>query len=118
MRVRLEEEATLIEDGFLGLPIGAVQHEFRKFLSPQQCGPIQDQLCRGRRSDLDHIVFASGGTGAPPFMPSGSGHHAFSIVQEPEAAPTTQLCTGIVNTGMNNSADVGPNMLVVEHMMD
>src|SRR5258708_2050264 len=46
MRGWIEEEAPLIEDGFLGLAAGAFQHEFRKLLSSQSCGPIQDRLCR------------------------------------------------------------------------
>src|SRR5438105_14796905 len=54
--VIVEKESALIKDSLLSLPPGALEHEFRQFLTAQRCCPIENGLRFRRRTDLDHIV--------------------------------------------------------------
>ena len=44
MRGVVEEECALVEDRFLGLPTGALQHEFRKLLPAYSGGSVEIAL--------------------------------------------------------------------------
>jgi len=58
MALGVEEEGSLIEDGGLGFPTRARQHEFGEFLAAQQCRTAQQRLEFRSRADLDDVILA------------------------------------------------------------
>src|SRR3546814_3890895 len=61
MALGIQEEGALIEDGGLGFPPRAREHEFRELLSAQGSCAAEHRLELGRSPDLDDIILARRG---------------------------------------------------------
>src|SRR3546814_17905819 len=61
MALGIQEEGALLEDGGLGFPPRAREHEFRELLSAQGSCAAEHLLELGRRPDLDDIILARRG---------------------------------------------------------
>src|SRR3546814_3840098 len=61
MALGIQEEGALLEDGGLGFPPRAREHEFRELLSAQGSCAAEHRLELGRSPDLDDIILARRG---------------------------------------------------------